>query len=181
MISSASIEALLTPFSIFIQPFPSSPRHSDSDQWGFTAHWFEAFGGVNCVILTILPWLDRRGGGAGAKRELEQQKRLMRGRACLVSAVSLRVFLVWRIAVVTHREENTGWLQGWMQCSSLMLSGGGGGCLGKGTSHVTDKPNPITAWNCFWYLWILAILTSVWIVRNSHSWYRTHFPSFMAE
>lgn len=66
-------------------------------------------------------------GGVGGclKGSLEQQqKRLMRGRACLVSAVSLRVFLVWRIAVVTHREENTGWLQRRMQASGLMLSGG---------------------------------------------------------
>lgn len=50
-------------------------------------------------------------GGAGSLARLELGEVAIRVHSCLVNTVSLRVFLVWWIAVVTRQEEKkAGWL-----------------------------------------------------------------------
>lgn len=64
----------ILPTLIFILSHPSLLCQSDSDQSWFRAHWFVGFGGVNCVILRILPWHGNWGRGWWEKRDKNREK-----------------------------------------------------------------------------------------------------------
>lgn len=49
-------------------------------------------------------------GGVGGKSKIRTVDVGMRVYCCFENTVSLRVFLVWQIAVVTRQEKKTGWL-----------------------------------------------------------------------
>lgn len=107
------------PFSIFIQSLSLSPLAFWLCSVGLCCWLIWGFRRCELRYPQNSPMTRQAEGGDGAERELgaaeaaDARARLSRERCFFKS-----IFSMW-IAVVTHREENTGRLQRRMQCSSL--------------------------------------------------------------
>lgn len=70
-------------------------------------------------------------GGVGGKRKIRTEDVGIRVYCCFVNTVSLRVFLVWQIAVVTRQEK-----KGWVALETVLKHDAEQGSSGKARSRL---------------------------------------------
>lgn len=121
LISIIRLDVFLSNPLLSILSHPSLLCQSDSDQQWFPAHWFVGFGGVNCVILRILPWHGSRGRGwwetwDKSRGSSDKGVLMSRGRCFFKSIFSMAD------SSGHSSGKKTGWLWRLVQCSSMMLS-----------------------------------------------------------
>lgn len=115
----------------------------DSDQQWFPAHWFVGFGGINCVILGILPWHDSRGRGWWEKRDKNRSS----DKSILVSCGRCFFKSIFSTADRTGHSsgKKTGWLYWLVQWPSMMLNEEEGRRLAQNMGHG-DTQQTVKAW-----------------------------------